>query len=279
MLAAACLALVCHLPAADAVAGTETRPRTAFVNARISSREVALNQTVRVEFTTMPRQVVGMDIAATVANAVALDSRHWRLVVPPVVVEQDKTRTVSVTLTLLPRITGDLALPQVPVAWLGNDQVAELGQVAVADAVAVGPDRAPVPKEVQGVAGFAWGASLAELTAPGAALAAATPAIVQDRTEISPQDGLTLIFRGGTLGEATLAAPQVALDRCKAEFLRRWGMPHEETAEQLTWIIGWIRIEATAAGAGVRLRIQREDIQARIDRDQVQDGVFRILDR
>ncbi|GDY13842.1 hypothetical protein LBMAG53_27200 [Planctomycetota bacterium] len=264
--------------AADPPADTQPVARRAFVNARVSSRQIAFNQVVRLEFTTMPRQIPGIDIAAAVANAVALDSKRWRSLATPIVVENEKTRTVAVTLALIPRVAGDVQLPAIPLTWLSGEQLADLGVVTVAEHLALAGDTIPQPKETIAIAGIPWGAKLLDLTAAGGALAKVLIDRQKDRVTASPQDGLTLIFRHGELGEATLVAKGLTLERAREQFMRRWGMPHLTTEQALTWYLGWTTITATVTGDGVTLGFVREDSEARRNQADVEQGVFGVLD-
>src|SRR3954464_4082068 len=113
-LALAPLALVVLAVAAPLAAADPQRAIT--VNARVSpaSKEIALNQPLRIEFVTMPRQIENVDVAAAVANAVALGGGStWRMLGRPVVSEHEKTHTISVSFALLPRESGERALPQI----------------------------------------------------------------------------------------------------------------------------------------------------------------------
>src|SRR4051812_37833696 len=59
--------------------------RIITVNSHVSNRQIALNQPVRIEFTTLPRQVDNVDIANVVANSLLVNS-SWRLLGRPSVV-------------------------------------------------------------------------------------------------------------------------------------------------------------------------------------------------
>ena len=255
-------------------------PRSgSFVNFKVSAKTVSLNQIVRVEFTTMPRQVEGIDIKLTTQRA--LDAARlagvWRTLGEPVVSEHEKTRTVTVSFAVLPRKVGDLPLPKIPLSWLNGDTNGEFGSVTVAPQLQVGTETRELPKEVSGVAGFLWGERLVD------AKTKLKPEQIAERdgaAVVTLQPGLQLIFRGGALAEATLSVIDLDLARAKDSFLGRWGPPQVESPTSLTWILGWTSITATpgADGKGVLLALTREDVQAALDQETVSRRVFGVLD-
>ncbi len=260
---------------------TPTPVRASLANSRVSNRNLALNQPVRVDFTTLPRQIEGVDIASAVTNALAVGSAgdQWRLIGPVKVTEHEKTRTLLIAFALAPRRTGEFSLPAIPVTWLANEQVVEMGLVTVADRIAVGTEQRPLPKEIDGVAGFAWGIPLEE-----AAPRLGKTERVGDAVVAHPAQGLSLKFRGGMLCEATLDVASLTLDRARDSFLERWGAPQlddtDATGEtrSLTWILGWTSIVAQPATTGITLTLVREDLQERLARRQVAGSVFDVLE-
>lgn len=252
-------------------------PKSTFFNQKVSARTVALNQPVRLELTTIPRQVESVNIEAAVADAVTLGGgQAWRLVGKPATQVDDKTRTVRVTLVLLPRQVGDVTpLPLIPISWLNGDQSAEFGSVKVEPALVVGSESHPLPAELTGVAGYAWGAKLDDVKATIGAVANDG-----ERAVAKPKPGLELIFRRGELVEAAIEAGELTLDGARASFLARWGSPQIEDAGSITWILGWTRITAapTADGKGMRLSLAREDLMARMTRARITDSVFGLLE-
>jgi hypothetical protein len=280
------LALVAIVSIGSVQAQAADPQRAITVNARISppSKEIALNQPLRIEFVTTPRQVENIDIAATVANAVTLSGTPWRLLGRPVVSEHEKTHTITVAFALLPRKDGNMPLPQIPLPWLQGDSYAEFGPAKVSNKIAVGGEELDPPKECVGVAGFIWGDKLADVKTTRIA-----DNLFKDdgaRVIATPQPGLDLIFRGGELAEAAVAAPGLTLDQARDSFFTRWGLPQLEEAASadhpasITWIIGWTRIMATqgAGDAGVRLSLVREDIEARQSQERVKGAVFDVLE-
>lgn len=258
-------------------ATTPTRP--AFTNFKVSSRSVALNQPVRVEFTTLPRQIEGVDIARTVSQALDASrlSGFWRPLNAPIVTEHEKTRTITVSFALLARKVGELPLPRVPLAWIANDQIAEFGQVTVTPNLLIGGDTADLPGEISGIAGHLWG----ERVEAARDRLGADKLERREQTVVArPVEGLELIYREGALGEAVLTVAGLPLERARDSFLTRWGAPQIEEAASLTWILGWTRINATATGdgSGTTLHFTREDIQAILDRARVGRDVFGVLD-
>ncbi len=246
-------------------------------NENVSSRSIALNQPVKFEFITMPRQVANLDIAQSVANAITLGGHNaWRLVGHPVVIEHERTHTIDVMYTLLPRVSGPQLLPQIPLNWLKTDQVATFGQVKVDEHILVGGDLVAPPKECAGVAGFAWGSLLENLKTVRIAdnLIAGTP----ERTVATIKPGLELIFRMGELSAGQLAVPGLTLDQARESFYGRWGEPQIEEHGAATWILGWTRITATETDKGVTLDLVREDINDNLDHARIKSSVFEVLE-
>jgi hypothetical protein len=290
VLASACIGA---LPLAGPLQAAEGG-RPTFINAHLSSRKIALNEAVRVEFTTMPREVEHVDIAAAVANALRLgNGASWRLIGKPQVTEQaagaaapadpakpaarERPKPITVVFSLLPRVPGDLQLPDIPMTWLQGNQVAHFDVVVVDPSIKVGGNDQDLPKEASGVAGFAWNSAFASLKDR---IPADQVENAKDRILVHPQKNLTLEFIGGVLAQATLTAPGLSLEQARLEFLKRWGVPQLEDANALTWIIGWTRITATpdADRSGIVVALVREDIQANLDRTQVSAEVFGVLD-
>jgi len=293
----ALLALVLSLPAASLVAGEAARPT--FINARVSAKEICLNETVRVEFTTLPRDLDGVDVAQSVANTLRLSATStWRLVgeptatevlrgapspaTTPAPTEGDKTvtarerpRPITVVFHVLPRTTGDVALPDIPITWLQGNTVARFAPVVVKPNLIIAGKISELPREAAGVGGFAWASTLDEVRTR---VDASKLKKDGNRTLITAQPNLTLIFTGGIFGEALLRAPGLTKEQARTSFLQRWGIPQQEDANSLTWIIGWIRITARPDADGISLQLVREDAQAQLASAQVNGEVFNILD-
>jgi hypothetical protein len=250
------------------------------INGHVSANAVALNQAVLVDFTTQLQrpEMDAAAIASSVANSIALTSAaNWRLLGKPAVEVngKGKTETVTVTINLMARTPGDLALPLIPVTWMTGDATTQFGHVKVADTVVIGGEARDLPKVVKGIGGFDWGTSQADVknVVPDKAWE-----IVQNRSIAHVRPGLDLIFRGGQLAAAEVSAPGLTLDQARASFLDRWGLPQQEDANSLTWVIGWTCITATASDQGVRLQLEREDVQARLDRGQVKERIFNLIE-
>ncbi len=273
----AVLVLPCWL--GPAVSAAEDSAKTnVFVNHRVVpvSRRIALNQPLRLDFTTLPRQVDGVDVALVVANGISLAARDsWRIVGKPVVAEGDKTKTVTVTLTLLARATGDLPLPRFPMGWLSGDPLAEFGVVTVGSNIQIAGEVRPLPPECEGAGGVLWGAQLAEAKErfPGE-----IPKVEGERTLLKASSGLTLVFRGGELTDAQVTAPGLSLEQARTSFLERWGVPLSEDATGLTWAMGWTRITAVPGADGVAVTVSREDLQAKQAASKVKARVFSAFD-
>ena len=263
-----------------AASGELTNPPRAGINSRVSQRTIALNQPVRVEFSTLPRQIEGVDVKAAVTRALDASrlAGRWRLLGEAAVVEHEKTRVINVSYSLLARQTGsDIALPKVPLMWLSGEQVAEFGLVAVTPTIQIGNEAKDLPKEVTGVGGFLWGGSIAEATArlkPEQIVARGSDVVA------TAQPGLDLIYRGGALSEAVLTVGGMSIERARDSFLGRWGMPQVEKPDEIAWLLGWTRIVAkpSADRSGTVITLAREDIQATLDQSTVTTRVFDVLD-
>lgn len=285
----ALLALILSLPAASLIAGEAARPT--FINARVSAKEICLNELVRVEFTTLPRDLEGVDVAQSVANSLRLSATNtWRLVGEPVATEalraapspaegdkpaRERPKPITVVFTVLPRTTGDVTLPDIPITWLQGNSVARFSPVVVKPNLLIGGKISDLPREAAGVGGFAWSSTLDEVRTRVDASKIKKDGL---RTLITPQPNLTLIFTGGIFGEAMLRAPGLTKDQARTSFLQRWGVPQTEDAASLTWIIGWIRITARPDADGISLQLVREDAQAELAKSQVTGDVFNVLD-
>lgn len=277
------------LPVASLIAGEAARPT--FINARVSAKEICLNETVRVEFTTLPRDIEGVDVAKSVANSLRLSATTtWRLVGEPIATEflrgapspaegdkpvRERPKPITVVFHVLPRTTGDVSLPDIPITWLQGNTVARFAPVVVKPNLIIAGKVSELPREAAGVGGFHWSSTLDEVrTRVDASKVKKDGA----RTLITPQPNLTLIFTGGIFGEALLRAPGLTKEQARTSFLQRWGIPQQEDEESLTWIIGWIRITARPDPDGISLQLVREDAQAELASAQVTGDVFNVLD-
>jgi hypothetical protein len=250
------------------------------VNARVSATQVALNQPVRLEFATMPRQVDGIDIAAAVTNALVLaGGQDWKLMGTPSVNDSDtKSKVVSVAVTLMPRATGEHPIPDIPITWLQGNYIAHVDAVTVVDNIQIAGAVRALPNEVNGIASWKWGLDLNE------AMKRLTPDRIQkdgERVKAKVDDGLELEFIDGRLGAAILSQPDLDLEQARTSLLERWGLPVEGAPGRVHWLLGWTSITATsgADGKGLTLRFEREDIQQQAARLRVRSQVLDVLDR
>ncbi|TVR49018.1 MAG: hypothetical protein EA402_00265 [Planctomycetota bacterium] len=260
----------------------ETQRSRAFFNPRVSTRDIALNQIVTITFTTLRPQVEEVDPEATVRAALVQPaaSESWRLWREPRVEVDPKIGTLRIHIALLPRQTGTLELPEIPVRWLTGNQMARFGQVQVASSLAHGSSRLALSGDHQRVAGIEWGAPYEEVL--GALNRPMGEADVSGELVVRADNGMELIIRGGRLAAARIRAPQVSFSQARAAFHERWGDSLPTQAEQtLLWMQGWIRIEATplpGASSGTLLTLTHEGIESRISRSLVESSVFNLLD-
>jgi hypothetical protein len=283
------LALALSLILGSLVAGEAAKPT--FVNAKVSAKEICLNEPLRVEFTTMPREIADVDIVNSISNSLRLGaSKSWRLVGEPQVTEslrlapspansektvKERPKPITVVFSLLPRTSGDLTLPDLPLTWLLGNNFAKFNSVTVVSSILVAGKRIDLPQEANGVGGFAWSSTLDEVRTRVSA-----EKIKKDgaKTIITPKPPLSLIYTEGFLGEAILRAPALTLDVARTEFLQRWGIPQQEDAASLTWFIGWTRITARPDPEGITLSLVREDIQAKLAKAQISFDIFNVLE-
>lgn len=271
------------------IAGEATR--AAFVDARISAKEICLNEAVRVEFTTNPRDIPNVDVVQSITYSLQLSAaKSWRLMGEPQLTEalratprvadplkavKEPLKPIRVVFYLLPRVTGDLTIPDLPITWLQGNFVAHFNPVTVVPNILIAGKRVEIPQAANGVGGFAWTSTLDEVRTR---VSADKMKVDGTRTVITPKPQLTLTYSNGFLGEATLRAPALTLDVARSEFSQRWGIPQQEDTNSLTWFIGWTRITARPDPQGITLSLVREDIQAKLANAQVKADIFDVLE-
>ncbi len=275
------LALFCVLQAShlDAAQGSSRfRPQ-------ISSRNIPLNGIVQVRFSTMPPQAEDVDPVTTVRNALTTASvrRDWRLHGEASIDQHPRARDISVSFALMPRRSGEIALPTIPVSWMGRDQFAELGTVVVEPALRMGTESLPLPSQINHIAGHDWGTSASDLAKtypPHRFLEAGEtrPASIQ------ANEHLQLVLRRDHLAEAWLNAREVQLDAALEHFIDRWGDPlvnelHHPDEPHIIWQIGWLRIRAMSHPVGgTRIHLVHEGIARQLVGSAVASDVFAMLD-
>jgi len=254
---------------------------SAALRAQVSHRDIPLNQELRLSFNTVRPQVEGVDVEATVRNALALQSvrEHWRLSQPPQVHQHERAKDLTITIHLLPRHAGELPLPRIPLRWLIGEESIDPGSVQVREEIRVGSETRPLPKELRGVAGYAWGTRLETLRkqVEDEQISVGRPTVIR------PQPGLALLVRGDKLTAARIRAESLPLDRARSDFIGRWGVPaverSSEEGPELVWYIGWLRIVAHSPAPEttvlhlVHEGIEEETISRRVDRE-----VFSLLE-
>lgn len=257
-----------------------TPSRPIQVNARVEPAEIALNQPVRFEFSTLPRQIDGVDIATVVTSTLALaGSDDWRLISRPTINEQDsKSKIIKVTVTMLPRRAGIRVIPDIPITWLQGNYIAHVEPVRVLERLLVAGTMRDIPKEATGVADWKWGMDFSDAEKR---VGPEQVSRIGDRMVIAANEGLTLEFMNGHLGQAHMTIAELNLESGRIDFIKRWGLPIDEDQGRLRWIIGWTLITASAGdnGKGTALLLQREDALNEVARSTVKSKVFDILDR
>ena len=232
-----------------------------FFNPRISSRAIALNEMVRVTFSTMPIQVRGVDVEQSVLRSLQAgqDGRNWRLLNAPLITIHEKGNDVEITMELLPRRSGDLALPQLDLPWLEGTHRTNFGSIRVENRVDLAPaDTAAAPVEVDGIAGFTWGQDI-QLVAQRL-----NQSVDPQTKNIELSEQLRLNFPAGALAKATLITQGINLRDSRPQLVQRWGTPIRTTISDdggtLEWSLGWVWITAEQDGADLKVEIANEQI-------------------
>ena len=94
-----------------------------------------MNQTILVRFTTLRPQLEDVDPRVIVDAALSQGetAANWRLLGKPVIVDNEKVGTLNISFSLLPRVSGDVPLPEIPVRWLRGNQIASFGNAQVVE--------------------------------------------------------------------------------------------------------------------------------------------------
>lgn len=246
-------------------------------NPRVSAREIAFNEPVRLTFATT-RPQLEVDIARELRTALELPSvsRDWGLAAAPEVVQHEKAMDVTVTLLLRARSSGEVALPTIPVAWLEGKRSAVFPTVTVHNHIRVGSETRDLPVELEAVADYAWGSDRAAILA-----ADSRNRVVEEtgrETLIATPGGLLLRLLDGRLAEVRLVAEGLKLDGALGSFVQRWGTPEERGEERARWQLGWLDIEAVDGETGVIVTLVHQGIAGEATRKRVQGEIFRLLE-
>ena len=252
---------------------------------QISSRTIPLNGIVQIRFSTMPPQVEEVDPVTAVRNALttAAVRRDWRLHGEAEIDQHPRARDVTVAFSLMPRRTGEIMLPTIPVSWMGRDQFAELGTVVVEPSLRMGTESLPLPPQIEQIAGHAWGTSASDL----ADVYPSHRFLEAGETRpasILVNEHLQLILRRDHLAEAWLNAREVQLEAALEHFIDRWGDPlvnesRHPDEPHIIWQIGWLRIHAMSHPVGgTRLHFLHEGIARQLVGSAVASDVFAVLD-
>ncbi|MDA3960305.1 MAG: hypothetical protein PF961_05915 [Planctomycetota bacterium] len=247
-------------------------------NPRVTDRDIAFNESVRVSFSTMRPQLEHIDIDRAVRTSLELPSvqAKWRLIGDPEIKQNEKAKDVMVSLRLRPRVAGQLALPTIPVTWLEGDRSASFGEVTVAEHITVGTDERPLPKELELVGGYSWGSSQSDILERNAGNRVVSEA--GGSVRIVTPAGLTLNLIGDKLASATLLAKNLDLAAAESSFVQRWGSPSSESADSITWHIGWLEVVAVRATDGTEVHLTHEGIEGSAARGRVTTEVFSLLE-
>ncbi|TVR14178.1 MAG: hypothetical protein EA401_04995 [Planctomycetota bacterium] len=258
---------------------SEPASTRAFFNPQVSSRDVALNQSVTVSFTTLRPQVEDIDplsVVLTALNSPAVRD-DWRVWGEPRVEVDPKIGTLRSQFVLLPRQPGNLTIPDIPVRWLRGNQVARFGQVTVHEHLAHGARTISLPDDYHRIHGYTWGMSGEDV------IQRSGISLQEDespqRFRFAPRPGLSLEVRSGRLAVGRIEAPGLPFQQARGSFHERWGdtMPGSRS-DAAMWMLGWIRIEARAEGDGTIVELTHEGIEERITRGEVQNKIFSLLE-
>lgn len=247
--------------------------------------EIAFNEVLRLEFSTLLSSNEQVDISGTIINAMDMSNNrnNWLLAEKPAVTINNKSRYVKIQLSLLPRQTGTLRLPEIPLSWLDDPSIPDLGHVDVREHIVIGNHTQPLPSEIESVGGFAWKMSAKDLQKK---LGKADKVEQDGVITYTTRDGLALIVRQGKLSGARIQTNGWYLRQARFNFIDRWGQPRENAldAEQphLSWVIGWLHIHASETVIDgkpqVTVNFSRQDIDARLLTDSIDKQVFKLLE-
>ena len=247
--------------------------------------EIAFNEVLRLEFSTLLSSNEQVDIASTIVNAMDMSNNrnNWLLADKPSVTINNKSRYVKIQLSLLARQTGNLRLPEIPLSWLDDPSIPNLGHVDVREHIVIGNHTQPLPSEIESVGGFAWKMSAKELQKK---LGKADKTEQDGEITYTTRDGLALIVRQGKLSGARIQTNGWYLRQARFNFIDRWGQPRVNAldAEQphLSWTIGWLHIHASETVENgkpqVTVDFSRQDIDARLLTDSIDKQVFKLLE-
>ncbi len=265
--------------------------RRAHYNERISTRTISLNQSVQIEFTTTRPEVPGVDPQSIILSALEVENVRstWRLLGEIEIEQHEKIKYLKVSFTLLPRIHGELSLPEIPVTWLKDrlsiKQIASFGNVTVSPDITIGNASNDLPKEIDAVGGYRWETPFSVLK-----MRLGENNLRTDQQTgsdfLHAREGLDLEFRKGQFLAAHLRAAGITLEQARARFIDRWGSAIVDNSSadtpNLLWVIGWLRIEAVEHTDGntpsVHITVTREDVLADIVQTKLKDQVFNLLD-
>ncbi len=230
-------------------------------------------------------QVEQIDIKATIINAMDMPNNrpNWFLTSDPVVATNDKSRFVKITMHILPRRTGELRLPEIPMSWLSDDGIPNLGQVTVREEIMMGNNTQPLPAEIESVGGFAW---KTDITVLKRKLGKASMRQEGDDTIYTTKDGLELVIRKQRLAGAHIRSAGWHLRQARFNFIDRWGDPRvngiNSETPHMTWLIGWLRIHATESIVDgtphLDIHITREDIENKLIEASMNKDIFKLLE-
>ncbi len=251
------------------------------------NKSVAFNEVVHLELSTLLPKT-NFDAKAfekTIVNAMDMPNNrpNWFLANDPVVSLNDKSRFILIKINLLARQTGTLRLPEIPMEWLNETKIPNLGDVEVREEIIIGNNTQKIPIEIEAVGGFPWNAEHKDLMKK---LSKAKHRKDGEQDIYTTKDGLELMVRKKKLAGARILTNGWHLRQARFNFIDRWGEPYKnglnEAQPHMIWLMGWLRIDARETVVDgkpkVTVLITREDIENRMVEESMNKQIFKLLE-
>lgn len=249
--------------------------------------EVALNEVVHLEISTLLPKV-GIEpeeFKRTIVSAMDMPNNrpNWSLAGDPAINVNDKSRFIMIKIDLLPRRTGTLRLPEIPMEWLGETKIPKLGEVTVREEITIGNNTQALPIEIKAVGGFPWDADIKELKRK----LGDAPKRSEDGQDIyTTRDGLDIVIRQERMAAARIKTSGWHLRQARFNFIDRWGDPRvnnlNSNQPHMIWRIGWLHIEARESVKdgipSVTVYIHREDVESKLVEASMEKQIFNLLE-